>query len=47
MADLAQQFTLHSAEAYSQPYQTSKQGGYLLRVNCCHKKLDLRCLAGF
>ena len=25
----AKQFTLHSAEVYSEPFETSKQGGYL------------------
>ena len=30
---LVKQFTLHSAEAYSQPFQTSKEGGYLFGGN--------------
>ena len=31
--NLAKQFTLHSAEAYSEPFPTSKQGGYLIGGN--------------
>ena len=27
--NLAKQFTLHSAEAYSKPFPTSKKGGFL------------------
>ena len=30
---LVKQFTLHSAEAYSEPFQTSKQSGYLFGGN--------------
>ena len=36
--NLAQQFTLHSAEAYSEPFPTSKQGGYFIGGNYFHKK---------
>ena len=36
---LAKQFTLHAAEAYSDPFQTFKQGGYLFGGNYFHKKL--------
>ena len=28
--NLAKQFTLHSAEVYSEPFSTSNQGGYLI-----------------
>ena len=35
---LAKQFTLHSAEAYSEPFQTSKQEGYLFGGNHFRKK---------
>ena len=31
--NMAKQFTLHSAEAYSEPFPTSKQGGYLIGGN--------------
>ena len=31
-------FTLHSAKAYSGPFQTSKQGGYLFGSNYFCKK---------
>ena len=44
---MAQQFTLHSAEAYSEPFPTSKQGGYLIGDNYFYKKLHLRCLKKF
>ena len=40
---MAKQFTLHSAEVYSEPFPKSKQGGYLTGGNYCHKKLNLRC----
>ena len=30
---MAKQFTLNSAEAYSERFTTSKQGGDLIRVN--------------
>ena len=30
--NLAKQFTLHLAEAYSEPFPTSKHGGYLIGV---------------
>ena len=39
---MTKQFTLHSAEAYSEPFPTSKQGGYLIGGNYFHKKLNLR-----
>ena len=42
--NIYKQFTLHSAEAYSEPFPTSKQGGYLIGGNYFHKKTDLRCL---
>ena len=42
-----QTVTLHSAEAYSEPFPTSKQGGYLIGGNCFYKKLHLRCLKRF
>ena len=45
--NLAQQFTLHSAEAYSELFPTSKQGGYLTGGNYFHKKICLRCLKRF
>ena len=34
----AKQFILHSAEAYSEPVPTSKQGGYLIGGNYFPKK---------
>ena len=34
---MAKQFTLHSAEAYSEPFPTSKQGDHLIGGNYCHK----------
>ena len=40
-------FTLHSAEAYSEPFPTFKQEGYLTGGNCFHKKLHLKCLKSF
>ena len=45
--NLVKQFTLHSAEAYSEPFPTSKQGGYLIEGNCFHKNIQLRCLKRF
>ena len=42
---LAKHFTLNSAEAYSKPFQTSKQEGYFFGGNYFHKKFHLRCLA--
>ena len=45
--NLAKQFTLHAAEAYSEPFPTSKQEGYLIGGNCFIKKLYLRCLKRF
>ena len=44
---LAKSLILYSAEAYPEPFQTSKQGGYLFGGNYFHKKLHLRCLARF
>ena len=41
------QFTLYSAEAYAEPFPTSKQKDYLIRGNHFHKKLDLRCMKRF
>ena len=35
--NLAEQFTLHSAEAYPEPFPKSKQGGYLIGGNYFHK----------
>ena len=35
--NLAKQFTLHPAEAYSEPLPTSKQGCYLIGGNYFHK----------
>ena len=34
----AKQFTLYSAEAYSELFPTSKRGGYLIGGNYFHKK---------
>ena len=45
--NLTKQFTLHSAESYSEPFPTSKQGGYLVGGNYFHKKVHLRCLKRF
>ena len=45
--NLAKQFTLHSAEGYSEPSPTSKQGGYLIGGNYFHKSIYLRCLKSF
>ena len=45
---MAKQFTLHSTEAYSEPFPTSKQGGYLIiGGNYFHKNIHLRCLKRF
>ena len=41
------QFTLYSANAYSEPCQISKQGDYLLGGNYFREKLHLRCLKRF
>ena len=39
---ITKQFTLHSTEAYSEPFPTSKRGGYLsLEVTISKKKLHL------
>ena len=45
--NLAKQFTLNSAEGYSEPSPTSKQGGYLIGGNYFHKSIYLRCLKSF
>ena len=46
--NLAKQFPLHSAEAYSEPFPTCKQGGYLIiGGNYFHKNIPLRCLKRF
>ena len=45
--NLARQFTLHSAEAYSEPFPTSKQGAYLTGGNYFQKNIHLRCLKRF
>ena len=37
----AKQLTLHPVEAYSEPFQTSKQGDYF------YEKLHFRCLKKF
>ena len=44
---LAKQFTLYSSKAYSEPFQTAKQGGYLFGGNYFRKKLHLRSLTRF
>ena len=44
---MAKQFTLHSVEAYSEPFPKSKQGGYLIGGNYFPKRLHLRCLKRF
>ena len=36
--NLAKQFTLHSVEAYSEPFQTYKPGGYLFGKESFKKK---------
>ena len=38
---LAKQFTLHSVEAYSEPFQTTKQGDYFFGGKHFHKKIQL------
>ena len=43
---LAKQFTLYPPEAYSERFQTSKQG-YLFGGNYFRKNLHLRCLTRF
>ena len=46
--NLAKQFTLHSAEAYSERFPTCKQRGYLIiGGNYFHKNIHLRCLKRF
>ena len=45
--NLTKQFTLHSVEAYSEPFPTSQQGSYLIGGNYFHKKLHLRCFKRF
>ena len=46
--NLAKQFTLHSAEAYSEPFPTCKQGGYLIiGGNYFRKNTHLICLKRF
>ena len=42
--NLVKQFTLHSANAYSEAFPTSKQGVYLIEGNYFHKNIHLRCL---
>ena len=42
--NLAKQFTLHAAETFSEPFLTSKQGGYLIGGNYFHEKIHLRHL---
>ena len=40
--NLAKQFTLYLAEAYSEPFSTCKQGGYLIiGGNYFHKNIHL------
>ena len=45
--NLAKQFTLHSAEMYSELFPTSKQRCYLIRGNYFQKNIHLRCLKRF
>ena len=45
--NLAKQFTLHSEEAYSEPFPIPKQGGYLIGGNYFHKNIHLKCLKRF
>ena len=45
--NLAKQFTLHSAEAYSERFPISKQGGYLIGGNYFYKNIHLRCFKRF
>ena len=40
-------FTLNSTEAYSEPFQMSKRGDYLVGGNYFRKKLYLKCLTKF
>ena len=35
------------AEAYSEPFPTPKQGGYLTGGNYFHKNIHVRCLTRF
>ena len=44
--NLAKQFTLHSVEAHSETFQTSKQGDYLLGGNYFHKNSILHVWKG-
>ena len=44
---MTKQFTLHSAETYSELFPTSKQGGYLIGGNYFYKNIHLRCLKRF
>ena len=45
---LAKLFTLYSAEAYSEPFPTSKEGGCLtIGGKYFHKNIHLRCLKRF
>ena len=44
---MTKQFTLHSAEAYAEPFPTSKQGRYLIGGNYFLKKHHLKCLKTF
>ena len=45
--NLAEQFTLHSAKAYPEPFPTSKEGGYFIGSNNFPKKLHPRSLKRF
>ena len=45
--NLAKQFTLHSAEVFSEPFSTSKQEGYLIGGNYFRKNIHARCLKRF
>ena len=45
--NMAKQFTLHSAEVFSEPFPTSKQRGYVIGGNFFHKNHRLRCLKRF
>ena len=40
--NVAKQFNLQAAKAFSEALPTSKQGGYLLEGNYFHKKIHLR-----
>ena len=44
---MAKQFTLHSAEAYSEPFPMSEQRGYIIGGNLFPKKIHPRCLKRF